>query len=52
MITAAKYCPVCKHPLEKIQGRDYCPDCKSFFFIQVELTSVDSPLLREDAELE
>ena len=43
-----KYCPFCKYPLEKIEGKNYCPDCKAFIYIQIEIAKVDSPLLKEE----
>ena len=44
MNTDAKYCPVCRHPLEN----KYCKLCHAVYYIQVEICDVDSPLLVDD----
>jgi len=47
-------CPYdCGGKLKKLTGRSYyCEKCKIILQISVEITSVESPLLKEDAERE
>jgi len=47
MITV-KYCPYCGGEVEVIKNKIYCKKCKVVIYIQVELTSCDSPVIQRE----